>query len=228
MTANIGHASDETHQALDAARALRVAGNYAEALERHEWFHANAVRINPACRGIRLSFALGDWIKLGDVYPPALASMKRIRDEGIACLKAGGGDVALFEDVAAINQQLLEISLTVSLFRQLHEESSSIAEQAFDKVAEMLLDAEEYGLFSSYAGDLEMFLASRIEWHLTIVENFRQNIPDPEQGIKMCEAGLVQLTLQLTNLARSQNSLALATRLQSMTASLVADARLSE
>src|SRR5687768_14091823 len=97
-------AKDEADQALNDARALREAGEFAKALDRHEWYHANALRINPAQYGVRLSFALGDWMKLGKKYQPALASLKRLRDEGTTTIEEGKGTRALFSDVEAINK----------------------------------------------------------------------------------------------------------------------------
>ncbi|RYD32658.1 MAG: hypothetical protein EOP86_15195 [Verrucomicrobiaceae bacterium] len=79
-------------QALEAARQFEMAVKYAEALERHEWFHENTLRIDPLMAGVRLSFALGDWVRLGKKYPPAMESLRRIRDLKTRAIRTGAQD----------------------------------------------------------------------------------------------------------------------------------------
>lgn len=54
---------------LDAGRAAAKAGRYAEALAEYQWFHEESLAIEPAVYGVRLSYALSDWAKLGESYP---------------------------------------------------------------------------------------------------------------------------------------------------------------
>jgi hypothetical protein len=53
---------DKAEQALVDARRLAQTGDYAGALEKHVWFHDNALAIRPGYYGVRLSFALADWV----------------------------------------------------------------------------------------------------------------------------------------------------------------------
>ena len=66
---------------LQEARTDAMAKRYEDALAKHLWFHQNALKHEPALYGVRLSFALSYWEKLGNKYPPALASLKAVRDE---------------------------------------------------------------------------------------------------------------------------------------------------
>ena len=63
------------------AKADTARGNYEVALAKQLWYHNNAVKLKPSQSGVRLSFALSNWLKLGEVYPPALEKMRQIRDE---------------------------------------------------------------------------------------------------------------------------------------------------
>ena len=65
-------AEDVAKKALDDARSYSKSGDYAKALERHEWFHKNALGIEPSYYGVRLSFALSDWMLFLRREPPTL------------------------------------------------------------------------------------------------------------------------------------------------------------
>jgi hypothetical protein len=51
--------------ALQEAAMSAKQGNYEEALRDHLWFHEHALEQVPALAGVRLSFALAAWVKLG-------------------------------------------------------------------------------------------------------------------------------------------------------------------
>src|SRR5687768_8592736 len=57
---------------------LFVAGKYNEALARHIWFHNHILEYDIAWAGVRLSYALNDWKKLGNKYEPAKDSLNKI------------------------------------------------------------------------------------------------------------------------------------------------------
>jgi hypothetical protein len=65
------HALDEARKALDDAREFSLGGKFKEALERHIWFHNQALEKEPTYYGVRLSFALSDWVALGRKHPEA-------------------------------------------------------------------------------------------------------------------------------------------------------------
>ncbi|HKB15254.1 MAG TPA: hypothetical protein VKF62_04275, partial [Planctomycetota bacterium] len=56
---------------LDEAEALREQGKYEEALQKHIWIHEHSLEQDAAFVGVRLSYALSDWIELGAKYPKA-------------------------------------------------------------------------------------------------------------------------------------------------------------
>src|SRR3954454_11350281 len=90
------------HTAVDDTQA----GAHADALAKFLWFHHNALRYKPALRAVRLSFALGYWMRLAVVYPPARAALIRTRDETEAAFRADPSSFKLFHDLAALNRNL--------------------------------------------------------------------------------------------------------------------------
>ena len=144
---------DATEDPLSAARRLAAEGNFEQALEKHVWIHNHALEVNPGYYGVRLSFALSEWVELGSKYPKALATLKSIRDEKTARLLAGDADRELFHDVASINDYLKDTSATVELFKKLDGTHPEFAVSVFDLADESLIAAREYALAKKYLGD---------------------------------------------------------------------------
>src|SRR4051812_22582627 len=66
----------DVERALEDAEKFAREGKYQQALERHIWYHENALKYDQAQFGVRLSFALSDWAELGKVYPPAKVALR--------------------------------------------------------------------------------------------------------------------------------------------------------
>jgi hypothetical protein len=152
-------ADDDAGRALGDARRLAEQGDYEGALAKHVWFHDNALKINPGYYGVRLSYALTNWIQLGSKYPKALEKLKSIRDEKTAQLEHGEGNRAMFHDVESINESLGEKAATVELFKKLEAVDTKFGVMLYDIADEALLEAGEYALARKCMGDPEKRLA---------------------------------------------------------------------
>ena len=108
--------AQELREYLQETKVLISKGQYKEALERHIWFHEHALDKDKSMQGVRLSFALGDWKELGDLYPPALKALTDIRDTKTGEILNSGGTKELFADVNGINRTLGEGEKTATLF----------------------------------------------------------------------------------------------------------------
>ena len=146
-------ADDAAQQALNDARRLAEEGDYEGALAKHVWFHDNALTVDPDYYGVRLSFALSDWMELASKYPKALEKLKSIRDEKTTRLEHGEGTRALFHDVESINESLGEKSATVGLFKKLEAVDSKFGVMLYDIADEALVEAGEYALARKCMGD---------------------------------------------------------------------------
>lgn len=215
----------QVDQALDDARTFREKGEFAKALERHEWYHANALRFAPAQYGVRLSFALGDWIELGKQYPPAIASLKRIRDEGTKTLEDGKGDAHLFHDVETINDRLSESDATIVLFKKLDAEHPALAADCFRMISRTLIEKNEMELFAKYIGDPKAYLTEQIETFTLTAGHIRKG-PRGEAAVIPFKNRLIELTLTLAKLATDKGDPALAAELKAMTNKAAPDPRL--
>ncbi len=107
------------HERLMAAYLAAREGRHEEALDEYIWFHENALKMDPAFRGVRLSFALTYWLELGSQYPKAMDALTTIRDHKTQLLSEGVQDRDLFQDVVALNESLGRTSETHLLFKNL-------------------------------------------------------------------------------------------------------------
>ncbi len=138
---------------LDEAKHLAEEGKYQEALEKHVWLHDHVLESRPAYYGVRLSYALDDWVDLGKKYPKALETLKNIRNKKTSRLLAGESDSDLFVDVEAINAHLEESKATARLFKEIESSHPEFAASIYEVAEEDLVAAQEYALARKYLGD---------------------------------------------------------------------------
>lgn len=127
-------------------------GEFKKALQRHIWYHDHALEYDRALTGVRLSFALNDWKKLGEQYPPALEAMKKIRDKKTR-LVTKNGSTDLFGDVVALNRTLNEDNKTVDLFKTVEAKQPEAAKSCFRWAKATLFAANQYSTINKYLGD---------------------------------------------------------------------------
>ncbi len=144
----------DLHKFLQEAREDRYAKRYDLALEKHIWFHKNALKYDPDFFGVRLSFALSDWLELSKVYPPALLKLKEFRNQAGNNVKNGIDAIEFFYDFQAINLVLKEREQTVSLFKWLDSNQPSTAKEVYRIAQPSLLNAHEYHLCGKYLDSL--------------------------------------------------------------------------
>jgi hypothetical protein len=219
--------TDAAKEALNEARHFAQSGEYAKALERHEWYHKNALGIQPSYYGVRLSFALNDWKNLGEKYPPALTSLKATRDAGVAALTAGTASREIFHDVSSINHVLKEDHLTITTFKHLHAKHPILAKQCFSITAETLISEGEIDLFTQYADDLPAYMMREIDQYNATTKHMKaRNDPLMALSLKYFDNKLVEMALSLMQIAQKREDPSTAEKIREMTAANVTDPRL--
>jgi hypothetical protein len=122
---------DKAEKSLNEARRLIKEGQYARAVRQLVWFHNNALKVRPSYYGVRLSFALRDWLELGEKYPPAIEKLKRIMDAKTTRLERGAKSRELFHDIVAINDYLGRTQKTVQLFKAIDASDPAFASMIY-------------------------------------------------------------------------------------------------
>lgn len=138
---------------LKEARTAVEDGKYEDALNAYLWIHQHALEYNRAFSGVRLSYALDEWIALGALYPKALQALTDIRDEKSAVLRAGDGDFELFHDVASINEYLADELETARLYQVISALSPDLAQRCAHAALPALLAAGDFALARRHMPD---------------------------------------------------------------------------
>ncbi len=137
---------------LNSAKSLTDEGSYPEALQHYLWYFEHS-RNDAGQKGVRLSFALSDWIELGRRYPKARQALIEIRDADARQFSDGGGYQDLFQEVSGINQYLNESAATMALFKTIEQHDPQLAKQCYPFVQDRLVQEGEYDKCLGYLGD---------------------------------------------------------------------------
>lgn len=213
--------------ALADARRLAADGDYAGALERHLWYHDHALESAPSHYGVRLSFALSDWHRLGEKYPPALDAFRRVRDEKTKRLAEGEEKRELFHDVASMNRTLSDHAATVALFRRLDEGYPAFASKVADIAGEALADRGEHALFRKHLGDPQEVL-SAAKRSLELGLDYAKSSPDPESARAASERNFSKTVVRLVVTLRETGERETAARIRREALALVDSKTLRE
>jgi serine/threonine protein kinase/uncharacterized membrane protein len=135
------------------AKDLMEQGQYEEALQRHLWYFNHALEYDQGQTGVRLSFALSQWVELGRRYPKAEAALLDIRDRDAQRLASGQGYANLFSDVHSINRYLGQDDATLALFKRMRETDPKLAGECYYYAEDLLLQKGEYQLLLDCLGD---------------------------------------------------------------------------
>lgn len=128
------------NEARDAARA----GDYAHAAERYEYFFDHALDDDPAAfYGVRLSYCLSEWARLGKHHPKA---RERLTQKQSAALEAfdRSGVPEKFHDYVAISKALDAMDEARATFLRYHSTGNALAQQAYQFIWRDLAAAGEY------------------------------------------------------------------------------------
>jgi hypothetical protein len=169
--------TDDPRQVLEDAREAARRGAHAEASEKYLWFYHHALEHRPSLTGVRLSYAISEWVELGNAYPPAMEALELIQSNNLRLLKGGSCERLRFHDFASINRYLGRFELTTSLFAELAEHQPEFAQTCFRAALPALIRTRSFVLarrfISSPNGQLDSHLAQ-----LATVLNTRQRTDD--------------------------------------------------
>ena len=188
--------ADPDPQAIRSeARADTRAGRYEDALAKHVWYHHNALKYTPSLGAVRLSYALRDWQRLGQVYPPALVKLKAIRDEVTKTVKEGKNVSESFRELRAINKRLGEEIQTKDVFVALDKHNPEAAKEVYRLAQPALIKAKSYELCDKYIDAKNAFPSI-----LARFERSKELAEDPRIGARHLEFGQNRFTNETTTL----------------------------
>ena len=139
---------------LQEAGADYRAARHEVALAKYIWFHNNALAIDSAQYGVRLSFALAYWQQLAAVYPPAMDAFIVARDLAettfFKAISPAAFPNGAFTDAVAMNGYLADHPRDVTLFKHVELQHPKDATRAYRQVQKSLIATKSYLLCNPY------------------------------------------------------------------------------
>lgn len=212
---------------LTEAQELARAGKYEEALQKHLWYHDNALRIDRGQGGVRLSFALSYWLELGKKYPKAMDALLKIRDKKTKELELGVGSFDHFHEVFAINRYLEQNEKTRELFKFLDKHHPAVAMLCFHVAKNLLAESHDYELCGKYIKD-PMDEFRRIKEMRTLDLNMKFGGDADEQHKIYTENRFIQETSALIEILSGAGRDVEATRVKEQALAVVDNAQIRE
>lgn len=148
----------DPQQIRNEAEADRMARRYADALAKQVWFFQHAEEYQPSQSGVRLSFALSEWLKLGQVYPPAMEKLRQLRDQAetdVIAKPLRDDRRRAFQDLNAINRTLEEEQRTVEMFLKLDQNEPELASVVYSAAQPSLIKVKRYDVCGKYLDSQE-------------------------------------------------------------------------
>jgi hypothetical protein len=203
----------DVHERRRRARQAATSGDYAFALSEYIWYHDHVLAEAPSQYGVRLSYALADWIELGSDYPPALRALEDIVDKKTGALLAGDGNVELFHDVVAINDYLGRGRATYDLFVKLRQERPDLAAKGAH-VAFAAILAADFSLARAYTPDINARIEEAnelLELSLRSVKSRKSEFAEQmfEVGVTLFVAKIQMLSRMLSGLGETEEEVRL-------------------
>jgi len=226
---SISSIAQDMQKYLTETKEMVQQKKYQEANERYEWFQNHALEYDAAMVGVRSSFALSYWKSLADIYPPAMAAMKEMRDKKTNQLIDSIASVKLFSDVASLNRELNEEQKTISLFEKIDSTDHNKASKCFHYAKNALFNAKRYDILRNFIGNpMNEFQEIKDERSLL----FRPYKSDDTYAVNMrkryADNNFVEKTLRLIKFTLAVDDYESAKKIKSEAIQIVNDNRLRD
>jgi hypothetical protein len=165
----------EPTQWLRLAEDWAGEGRYEDALRAHEFYHRHALEVESSQYGVRLSFALAAWTRLGALHEPALEALRATR-RAAATAAIEARDVERFWEALSIDQWLDDETSSYALMGEVEASfPDTVAEFTDDRVLRILVERREYERALRWIGDVWTRYAHALELH---IDGQTSDLPD--------------------------------------------------
>lgn len=139
-------------KALEEARGFFKKKEFEKALVQYEYFFDHAIEEEESLYGVRLSYCLDEWARLGATYSPALERLQYKAEEARDLLLRNR-NAERFHDYISICQYLKRDSAPIDLFLSLHKSDPELAKSVVRFIWDELVDAGHWAVCASYLFD---------------------------------------------------------------------------
>ncbi|MFZ6779885.1 hypothetical protein ACO0LD_23880 [Undibacterium sp. Ji83W] len=152
-------------QVLDKAMEAHAAKEYETSLVSYEWFFEHALdEDNASLYGVRLSYCLFGWARLGQEYEPARIRLEQKFAHSIEALEQSR-NLTYFHDYAAIGASLNQQETVLKKFMGYHHADSELAAQIVHFIWDELVASPHIAVCSTYMDDALAFYETKLKTH---------------------------------------------------------------
>ncbi|MBC3908104.1 hypothetical protein [Undibacterium umbellatum] len=157
--------NQQATQVLDKARQAHAAQEYESSLVSYEWFFDHALDEDQATLyGVRLSFCLFEWARLGQEYEPARIRLEQKFEHSILALEQSRNPV-YFHDYAAIGACLNQQETVLEKFIGYHQADPKLAKEIVHFIWDELVSSPHIAVCATYIDDALAFYEDKLEKH---------------------------------------------------------------
>lgn len=145
----------DPRQYLERARASAMSGDFSNALYNYEYFFDHALDEDPhSLYGVRLSYCLSEWVRLGKEYPEAHKRLEK-KKENTRALLLETKQPELFHDYETICEHLGKEEESMEFFLFLHETEPKLATTVVRFIWDRLVTSKNWNACLAYLGNAE-------------------------------------------------------------------------
>lgn len=137
---------------LQEARQAVTDNEFATALDKYQWFYYNSIKIERSYYGVRLSYCLFEWARLGQSYPAAMQALNSLKNNTLDNFRESSSRES-FHEFSAIVRALETPEEAFDVFIQVHETNKELAVKLFTFVYEYCAAKKYWGLCREYIGN---------------------------------------------------------------------------
>lgn len=193
-------------EVLDSARQHVADKDYAEALKDYKWLFENSTNIESSMFGVKHSYCVNEWRKLGDLYEPALQLYRTELKNRKSRLMGGEADWDLFMEFDALCDYDAKKTEVIEVFMAFHNDDKQrkFTESIFGPIKKDLLASGYVEICSNYTPDPIREVGHIIELHRLNIEREKrfENTCDGEsfaESMYYDEAGYLLSVLKKSN-----------------------------
>jgi hypothetical protein len=139
-------------EVLNEARAVFRDGDYEKSLEKYQWFFDNSIKIKRSYYGVRLSYCLAEWAKLGKSYLPATEALIKEKQKALTNFQ-NTLSFQDFHDYSSVSRCLSQDEEVLQKFLLLHESNKDLAKRLFTFVYEYCASLQMWDICREYLGN---------------------------------------------------------------------------
>ncbi len=155
---SLAHNSVVDIQKLDPTLVLKEANQAIKNLEfdksneKFKWYWTNSAKIKPSLIGVKLTFALRDWMSLAAKYPPALSEIKKLQSDLLLVMSNNYPQLLEFAEFSALSGALGFDEDVCRIFESLVNKNEIGARPYFRIASKHLILCKRYKICNPFIG----------------------------------------------------------------------------